>query len=386
MSDEHLHRHRHDLRPLRGLGDRGGPGDPRRQRRRGGPRDRGPHRHQRPAGRRRRRAGRRRRGRLPARHEQRRRRSPPSLVGLAVVFAAALGIGNAVGPVSEPPASHDAEHDGRRRGGTSTAAAPHGGTRDRRAHPGRAHGLPGRLHPRLTHPRPRPAGDVAVSFTIIGPGRTPGHGRTTSHHEKQLHLIAVRRDFTGFQHVHPVSAPTAPGPPARPHAGHLAGLRRLQADRRGPADARRRPRRRRRLPAASRWPRSRAQPRWTATPSPSRATCGRRGRRAHAVSVAATATGDRPAALPGAYGHLVALREGDLAYLHVHPDGTPGDGKTKPGPDVVFYAAVPERRQLPAVPRLQARDVVRTARSRRGRVRAETTETAREGGDMSERH
>src|SRR5690606_34490434 len=27
----------------------------------------------------------------------------------------------------------------------------------------------------------------------------------------------------------------------------------------------------------------------------------------------------------GAYGHLVALRTGDLAYLHVHPDGVPGD-------------------------------------------------------------
>ena len=43
----------------------------------------------------------------------------------------------------------------------------------------------------------------------------------------------------------------------------------------------------------------------------------------------------------GAYGHLVALREGDLAYLHVHPDGEPNDGTTEPGPEVVFYAAVP---------------------------------------------
>jgi hypothetical protein len=43
----------------------------------------------------------------------------------------------------------------------------------------------------------------------------------------------------------------------------------------------------------------------------------------------------------GAYGHLVALRKGDLAYLHVHPDGHPGDGTTRPGPDVVFYADVP---------------------------------------------
>jgi hypothetical protein len=43
----------------------------------------------------------------------------------------------------------------------------------------------------------------------------------------------------------------------------------------------------------------------------------------------------------GAYGHLVALREGDLAYLHVHPDGTPGDGRTPAGPGISFYADVP---------------------------------------------
>ncbi|MET8989179.1 hypothetical protein ABZW49_27345 [Nonomuraea wenchangensis] len=43
----------------------------------------------------------------------------------------------------------------------------------------------------------------------------------------------------------------------------------------------------------------------------------------------------------GAYGHLVALRARDLAYLHVHPDGAPGDGKTEPGPEIVFYAEVP---------------------------------------------
>jgi hypothetical protein len=43
----------------------------------------------------------------------------------------------------------------------------------------------------------------------------------------------------------------------------------------------------------------------------------------------------------GAYGHLVALRDGDLAYLHVHPDGEPGDGRTAAGPDVTFYAEVP---------------------------------------------
>ncbi|MGW0707395.1 hypothetical protein ACWD4G_15780 [Streptomyces sp. NPDC002643] len=43
----------------------------------------------------------------------------------------------------------------------------------------------------------------------------------------------------------------------------------------------------------------------------------------------------------GAYGHLVALRSGDLAYLHVHPGGEPGDGKTASGPGVSFTATAP---------------------------------------------
>ena len=43
----------------------------------------------------------------------------------------------------------------------------------------------------------------------------------------------------------------------------------------------------------------------------------------------------------GSYGHLVALRSGDLAYLHVHPNGEPGDGSTKPGPGISFTATAP---------------------------------------------
>jgi hypothetical protein len=42
-----------------------------------------------------------------------------------------------------------------------------------------------------------------------------------------------------------------------------------------------------------------------------------------------------------ACGHLVALREGDLAYLHVHPEEAPGDGRTPAGPEIVFTAQVP---------------------------------------------
>lgn len=43
----------------------------------------------------------------------------------------------------------------------------------------------------------------------------------------------------------------------------------------------------------------------------------------------------------GAYGHLVAFRSGDLAYLHVHPRGEPGDGITTAGPTVTFTATAP---------------------------------------------
>lgn len=43
----------------------------------------------------------------------------------------------------------------------------------------------------------------------------------------------------------------------------------------------------------------------------------------------------------GAYGHLVALREGDLAYLHVHPHGEePETGETS-GPNITFMTTAP---------------------------------------------
>ncbi|MFF4248865.1 hypothetical protein ACFYY2_30975 [Streptomyces sp. NPDC001822] len=43
----------------------------------------------------------------------------------------------------------------------------------------------------------------------------------------------------------------------------------------------------------------------------------------------------------GAYGHLVALRAGDLAYLHAHPEGGPDAHSAEPGPDVSFTTTAP---------------------------------------------
>ncbi|WP_406379490.1 hypothetical protein [Streptomyces sp. NBC_01618] len=64
----------------------------------------------------------------------------------------------------------------------------------------------------------------------------------------------------------------------------------------------------------------------------------------------------------GAYGHLVALRSGDLAYLHVHPNGTPGDGRTKSGPDISFTATAPSPGSYRLFLDFQHEGVVRTAR------------------------
>jgi hypothetical protein len=62
-----------------------------------------------------------------------------------------------------------------------------------------------------------------------------------------------------------------------------------------------------------------------------------------------------------AYGHLVALREGDLAYLHVHPDGSPGDGVTPAGPQIEFVAEVPTAGGYRLFLDFQHGGVVRTA-------------------------
>ncbi|HWS49642.1 MAG TPA: heavy-metal-associated domain-containing protein [Microbacterium sp.] len=43
----------------------------------------------------------------------------------------------------------------------------------------------------------------------------------------------------------------------------------------------------------------------------------------------------------GAFGHLVALRDGDLAFLHVHAEGDEPKAGDTAGPDIVFAATAP---------------------------------------------
>jgi hypothetical protein len=63
----------------------------------------------------------------------------------------------------------------------------------------------------------------------------------------------------------------------------------------------------------------------------------------------------------GAFGHLVALRDGDLAYLHVHPEGdepSPGDSG---GPTVSFAATAPTAGRYLLYLDFRVQDTVHTA-------------------------
>jgi hypothetical protein len=265
------------------------------------------------------------------------------LLGLVAVFAAAAAVGRAVGPVAQPePATHegmeaDAGMDGETgHGGHDEADEP-----DDAAPPGGLAVSQDGYTLRLEESAADAGRDVPLAFTIEGPDGAPVTAYDVEH-EKVLHLIAVRRDGTGFQHVHPV---LDDGGTWRTDLDLTPGDWRVFADftpSGGPgttlgAD----------LAVAGDY--RPAPPRTeTTTAAVDGYTVTLDGHLEPGTSSPVTLTvthHGRPVTdlqpYLGAYGHLVALREGDLAYLHVHPDGEPGDGTTEPGPEVVFHAEVP---------------------------------------------
>lgn len=207
-----------------------------------------------------------------------------------------------------------------------------------------------------------PAGEnVPVTFTINDPA---GRRVTTydARHEKKLHLIAVRRDFSGFQHVHPrldangtwrIELDLTPGR-WRLFADFKATAAEpltLGADLSVPGTV---------SPAARAVQTRLAQvDGYTLTlagdPAPGSGT--------H-LTVTVAKDGVPVTDLQpylGAYGHLVALREGDLAYLHVHPGGAPGDGITDRGPEITFHTVIPSAGTYQLYLDFRHQGVVRTA-------------------------
>ena len=181
-----------------------------------------------------------------------------------------------------------------------------------------------------------PAGQAtSFRFRVLGPDGKPARSFEVRH-EKRLHLIVVRRDFTMYQHLHPTMAAdgtwvidlTLPEPGTyRMFADFVpTGLTDraslvLGADLFAPGDT-------------------------TIADVPRPSTVSQAGGVQVAISgepspgkpatfTFAFSRGGQPVTdlqpFLGAFGHLVAMRQGDLAYLHVHPaeNAPPGDaGRT----------------------------------------------------------
>ena len=252
-----------------------------------------------------------------------------SAYGLALALIAGGGwaAGTAAGPFATETPAHSAE------------VAAHG---DAAAAPQEPAGLASSRGGYTFTPL-RTTLSVADEFTfrITGPDGRPVTAFDVAH-EKPMHLIVVRRDTAGFQHVHPRMAAdgtwTVPLTLARagsyrafadfaPTGGQATTL---GVDFAVPGDFR---------------PDSHAPSRVSEVDGyevrlDGDLVPGRSSKVTLSVRRNGTDATDLQPYL-GAYGHLVALRDGDLAYLHVHPEGTPGDGKTPPGPAVTFYAEVP---------------------------------------------
>ncbi len=224
---------------------------------------------------------------------------------LVAVFATSAGIGNAVAPVglsnAEPPAEHGAGMD----------------TGD---------GLPG-------------LATATDELTLVVGADTITAGIPTTYtfsirddngpvvdfeleQTKRMHLIVVRRDFTEFVHLHPTMSPD--GTWSTQLTLDTAGVYRVFADFIVDGD--------KHTLGADLFVPGDFQPR----PLPSTSATGDAGDGYQVEMIGDVVAGEESAlefvvrhdgevvaALRdylGAKGHLVALRAGDLAYLHVHPE------------------------------------------------------------------
>jgi len=241
--------------------------------------------------------------------------------GLILLFAAAFGAGSLL-DVAAPGAS--AEGDGAH---MENGAHEEGGDHMQGMDPVRGLGVAENgLRLEVADPELERGATEPLRFRVVGETGQPvtDFGLT---HTKRMHVIVARRDLTGFQHLHPAMA--ADGTWTVPLRLAEAGTYRVFADFSvdgeattladdlrvdGDADLRPLPR-----PAAE------------AVSEPGGYTVDLRAGDPSAgeeASLRFEVSGDgHPAVLQpylGAGGHLVALREGDLAFLHVHPTGDGG--------------------------------------------------------------
>jgi hypothetical protein len=263
--------------------------------------------------------------------------------GLAALFVGGLALGRLLDPAAP----------GAEASGHGDAMAPHGG--------GMGHGGDGAMAGEAMPPQGLGVAADGLRLVVDDPQRALGateplrfrivdrQGRAVRGfdelHTKRMHLIVVRRDLTGFQHLHPEMKPD--GTWVAPLRLDAAGSYRVFADfgHEGTATTL--------AGDLSVDGRTRFEP----LPAPRPEATSDGGYVVRLVSAPARAGEEtqlrfeisrdgHPVAVEpylGAAGHLVALRQGDLAFLHVHPSehGEGGGHGGHEGGPVAFGATFP---------------------------------------------
>lgn len=251
---------------------------------------------------------------------------------LAATFTTAYGVGRGVDPLVTTegrPAGQHGGHGGGEEGGAK-AAADHA--------PGGLQVSEGGYTLALETPTVRAGDHAEIRFAV----KDDSGRKVTAYrreHGKELHFILASTDLTQYRHLHPVRAAdgTWSAPADLPEAGGYrvfadftpaaAGAENLTLG----ADL---------AVSGTYRPAALPAPVATAEVDGYRVTlggglrAGRAGELKPSISRNGRPVTDLEPYL-GAYGHLVALRSGDLAYLHVHPN------ESGPGPVVSFTATAP---------------------------------------------
>ncbi|WP_121256170.1 hypothetical protein [Nocardioides ferulae] len=273
------------------------------------------------------------------------------LLGLAAVFALALGLGRWAGPFDVAAAEHDtaAAHgtDDAGDGGPGDVTGHGAGDAAHPEEPGEAAPAPAGLLAAqdgytLTVESPvLSAGRADLAFTVTGPDGRPVTAYDVVH-EKRLHLIVVRRDLAGYQHLHPeldddgrwrTTARLLPGSwrliadftPSAGDSGVVLGTDLTVPGRFDPAP-----------PTSSADAGRTVEVDGYAVTLDGALAAGGESSLRFTVTRAGVPVTDLEPHL-GALGHLVALGEADLGYSHVHP--LTGGG-TRPG-EIAFAVETP---------------------------------------------
>ncbi|HEX2128474.1 MAG TPA: hypothetical protein VHF58_04600 [Solirubrobacterales bacterium] len=239
---------------------------------------------------------------------------------LGAVFAIATVAGAELDPEVSEPSGHAEEEDMNTHATSTASTSPH--------EAGSVTSLPGlaveqggyRLVPEATT-LPAEA-DSAYAFRIVD-----AEGQTVRsfdvEHERRMHLIIVRRDFARFQHLHPEQR--ADGSWVAPADLSEGGVYRAFADFATAGESL--------TLGTDVFVRGSFEP--EPLPEPAHAADAGDGYRVAIeseegegrVQFSISRNGREIGAVEpylGADGHLVALREHDQAFLHVHPEGEPG--------------------------------------------------------------